>query len=178
MKKLIITLALVIVATVGSFAYAYTTDTMAITTTAASSDFATVESNPDFDADYTLVGSVLGKLGNDTMFYITGNSDYTGDILISVTLANAEELSDEYLYWIARVSIRANDNSIISRQGIAKLVSLKEIEATFFVDYEDIAGKTVYAVLDGGSYSAFPFTILDGRDSDPLIYCVADFVMK
>jgi len=49
------------------------------------------------------LGAVNGKIGSDVLFDVTGDSNYTGDVEILVSLANADDMVDEYRFWMTRI---------------------------------------------------------------------------
>jgi hypothetical protein len=163
---------LALAVTSGLFAYTYLVDTATIATTAASADFAEVTDNASFDADYTLMGGVSGKIGSGIMFDVTGDSAYTGDVEILVSLANADELVDEYRFWMTRIEVTdAATTTKKDKEGITKVVSLRKPSTSFVVDSDNITGETVYVYLAGGSYRTFPFLQLGSNEDDPLFFC-------
>jgi len=158
--------------TSGLFAYTYLVDTATIVTAAAGADFASVTENTSFDADYNLLGAVNGKIGSGIMFDVAGDSNYTGDVEILVSLANADDLVDEYRFWMTRIELTdAATTTMVDKEGITKVISLQNPTTSFIVDSTNITGETVYVFLAGGSYKTFPFIQLGGNNNDPLFFC-------
>ena len=165
-------LLLTLVITGGLFAYAYTTATAIITVGEAAADFASVTDNGTFDVDYDLLGSVNGKIGSGVMFDVTGDSNYSGDVEVIVTLANADELVQEYRFWMLRLVFSdSTGNTLKDMQGITKIISLDNPSTSFAVQSANITGVTNYVYLKGGSYKAYPFALLGSSHSDPVIFC-------
>lgn len=164
---------LTLLVTGGLFAYTYTVDTITITTVVATADFASVTANATTTAlDYQLLGSVNGKLGSQDLFAVTGDSDYSGDVEVLVSLANADELVQEYRFWMMRVELTdAGGSTKVDKEGITKVISLDKPSTSFVVDSANITGQTVYVYCQGGSYKTFPFVQLGTSHSDPLIFC-------
>lgn len=158
--------------TSGLFAYTYLVDTATIVTAVATADFATVTENTSFDADYDLLGGVNGKIGSGIMFDVTGDGNYNGDVEILVSLANADDMVDEYRFWMTRIEVTDNTTTtMVDKEGITKVVSLQKPSTSFVVDSDNITGKTAYVYLAGGSYKTFPFIQLGGNHDDPLFFC-------
>ena len=158
--------------TSGLFAYTYLVDTATIVTAVATADFAEVSENASFDADYSLLGGVNGKIGSGIMFDVTGDGNYTGDVEILVSLANADDMVDEYRFWMTRIELTdAATTTMVDKEGITKVISLQKPSTSFVVDSANITGKTVYVYLAGGSYKTFPFIQMNGNHDDPLFFC-------
>jgi len=158
--------------TSGLFAYTYLVDTTTIATTVATADFADVSENTVATESYNLLGAVNGKIGSDVLFDVTGDSNYTGDVEILVSLANADDMVDEYRFWMTRIELTdAATTTMVDLEGITKVISLQKPSTSFIVDSANITGKTVYVYLAGGSYKTFPFIQLGGNHDDPLFFC-------
>ena len=164
---------LTLLVTGGLFAYTYTVATITITTLEAPADFASVTANASTDdLDYQLLGSVNGQLGSQDLFAITGDSEYSGDVEVIVSLANADELVQEYRFWMMRVELTdAGGSTPQDIEGITKVISLSKPETSFAIESANITGKTVYVYCQGGSYKTLPFALLGTSHSDPLIFC-------
>jgi len=164
---------LTLLVTGGLFAYTYTVATITITTTVAAADFASVTANATTgDLDYQLLGSVNGQLGSQDLFAVTGDSDYTGDVEVLVSLANADELVQEYRFWMMRLELTdGSGNTPQDIEGITKIISLNKPNTSFAVDSANFTGATVYVYCQGGSYKTHPFALLGTSESDPLIFC-------
>ena len=165
-------LLLTLAVTGGLFAYAYTVASVSISTSVASADFASVTANTTTTAlDYNLLGSVNGKLGSQDLFAVTGDASYTGDVEVIVYLANADELVQEYRFWMMRLEFTdASGTTPQDMEGITKIISLQKPITSFVVASANITGKTNYVYCQGGSYKTFPFLKLGSSQSDPLIY--------
>jgi len=170
--RLLSAFLLTLAMTSGLFAYTYLVDTTTIVTAAASADFADVSENTSFDADYNLLGAVNGKIGSGIMFDVTGDNNYTGDVEILVSLANADDMVDEYRFWMTRIELTdAATTTMVDKEGITKVISLQNPSTSFVVDSDNITGKTAYVFLAGGSYKTFPHIQLGGNHDDPLFFC-------
>jgi len=164
---------LTLLVTGGLFAYTYTVATITITTLEAPADFASVTANTTTTAlNYQLLGSVNGKLGSQDLFAITGDSEYSGDVEVIVSLANADELVQEYRFWMMRLELTdAGGSPMRDIEGITKVISLSKPETSFAIESANITGQTVYVYCQGGSYKTLPFALLGTSHSDPLIFC-------
>lgn len=166
-------LLVTLVITGGLYAYAYTVASTSITTAAATADFASVTANTTTtNLNYNLLGSVNGKLGSQDLFAVSGDSNYSGDVEVIVYLANADEMVQEYRFWMMRLEFTdAGGTTPCDIEGITKVLSLQKPVTSFVVDSANISGVTNYVYCQGGSYKAFPFVLLGSSNSDPLIFC-------
>jgi hypothetical protein len=160
---------LTLIVTGSLFAYTYTTRSATITVNAATADFASISTNAT-PATIDLKGKVRGAIGDATMFDITGDGNYTGDVEVLVSLANADELSSDYSFWMMRLQLVDASNATADLEGITKIITLDNPTTSFAVDSANISGVTVYVRTPGGSYRTYPF-VLGSSGNDPLIFC-------
>ncbi len=152
----------------GVFAYGWTTATITLAVT-EKSDFAAVSANTT--PTETVFGRATGTWPeNITLFNIVTDSDYTGDVVVKVYLANAGELIGGYHH--LNMLLRLSDNitgagTSADEQSILQLLTLQNASVQF--DYAYTAPYTLYVELEGGSYRAHRNTWLSGT-ADPLIY--------
>ena len=165
--SLLLTLAI----TGGLFAYAYTTDTASITVTAASVDFADVSVNGT-DLSYNIQGRVKGAIGAGGLFDITKDTNYTGDLEVIVSLANADKLVENYSFWMMRVEFTDSGATKVDMEQITQVISLNNPEVTFTVDSANLTG-TKYVYTPGGSFRAFSGVkpLNDDQAYDPMLFC-------
>ena len=125
MKKrsilLIIALVAVLLVSGGLFAATYTTATATIGVTAPTSDFATVTANLTATAP-TVFGNYSGTWSSGTLFSITPNAGYTGDLVMRVYLVNTGALSRDYEHLNMTVEFQDNTSNKTDEQGIAQLL--------------------------------------------------------
>jgi hypothetical protein len=164
-------LLLTLVITGGLFAYAYTTDTASITVDAVSVDFADVSANGT-PLDYDIQGRVKGAIGAGGLFDITKDTNYTGDLEVIVSLANADKLVENYSFWMMRVEFTDSGLTKVDAENMTQVISLNNPEVTFYVDSSDLTG-TKYVRTPGGSFRAFPAAggLENGDDYDPMLFC-------
>jgi hypothetical protein len=164
-------LLLTLVITGGLFAYAYTTDTASIAVEAASGDFADVSANGT-DLSYDIQGRVKGAIVAGGLFDITRDTNYTGDLEVIVSLANADKLVENYSFWMMRVEFTDSGLTKVDAENMTQVISLNNPEVTFYVDSSDLTG-TKYVRTPGGSFRAFPAAggLENGDDYDPMLFC-------
>jgi hypothetical protein len=163
-------LLLTLVITGGLFAYAYTTDTASITVSAVSPDFADVSANTTLS--YDIQGRVKGAIGPGVLFDITKDTDYSGDLEVIVSLANADKLVENYSFWMMRVEFTDSGQTKVDMEGMTQVISLNNPEVTFIVDSDNLTG-TKYVYTPGGSFRVFPAIkgLNGGTDYDPMLFC-------
>ena len=159
---------LALVVTGGVFAFTTTVQSATISVTGASNDFASITTNSTPTA-ITLMGNHLGSIDAATMFDITGDASYTGDLEVLVTLTNADELVQDYSFWALRVEYVDSSNTTADLEGITKIISLSNPTTSFAVDSANISGGTFYIRTPGGSYRTLPFG-LGSAGNDPVIF--------
>ena len=156
----------------GIFAYTATTDTITIGVSAVSADFAELSANNSVSYNSTtIVGNVIGKINAGVMFDVTKDSNYTGDVELVVSLANADELVQEYKSWMMRIKLTdgSDINTGYDTSNSTQVVSLKNPSVTFSVDSANLT-VTRYIHCIGGSYKTLSADIWAGMGFDPLIF--------
>lgn len=163
----LLTLAL----TAGIFAYTATTDTITIGVSAVSAEFAEISANNSVAYNTsTIVGKVVGKINAGVMFDVSTDSNYTGDIEIDVALANADELVQEYKFWMMRVKLTDGSDTTLGydTNNSTQVISLNNPSVTFSVDSANLS-VTRYIHCIGGSYKTLSSSIWAGSGFDPVI---------
>jgi hypothetical protein len=79
----------------GAFAFGWINGTTTITASTSANNFADVYAVNATIAGWTAHGNVKGEITAGDLFYVVPG-DYTGDLIISVGIGNAAELSEEY----------------------------------------------------------------------------------
>ena len=161
------TVLLSLAVTGGLFAYTYTSASTVITVTAATTDFGSVSVNAS-PTQSKLLGAVRGQISTAYMFDVSTDSNYTGDVEVQVTLANPDEMSEDYSFWVMRVALTNSSATQVDIENISKVLSLDNPFVTFAVDSANIT-STVFVYSEGGSYRAFPFALGSGG-AQPLIF--------
>ena len=170
MKKiLLIALVALLVVTGGMFAYTFTTATATIGVTAPTSDFANITAGSSITAP-TVFGSFTGTWPSSTLFDITPDPSYTGDLVINVYLVNAGELTRQYHHVNMELQFTDNASATADEQGTIQVLNLQNAEALF--TWSNGTGTSPYkVVLTGGSYRLHPFKTLTGGSYQPQIWC-------
>lgn len=155
----------------GLFAYTTTTDTTTITVTAVGADFADVSANSSvvYNTE-NITGKTVGKINGGVMFDVLKDSNYTGDLEIIVSLANADELVQEYSAWMLRLKFTDGtaDGGVDVDDSI-RVISLKKPTVIFSVDSANLS-VTRYIYCQGGMYKTLSSSIWAGQAYDPLIF--------
>ena len=167
-KFLLIALIALIVIGGSTFAYTYTTATASIGVTAIESDFATVTANTT--SAPTVFGRVAGTWPSGTLFDITPDAQYTGDLVIQVYLVNAGALGRNYQHANISLEFQDSDNATADEQGTFQLLNLENAEVEF--SWENATGNSPYkVVITGGSYKLHQWKSLAGSSVQPQIWC-------
>jgi len=170
MKKfLIIALAAVLVVSGGTFAATYTTATATISVSAATSDYAEVTENVTALAP-TIFGNYVSTWPSGTLFNITPDTNYSGDLVIKVHLVNAGALNRYYEHLNMSLEFLDTDNITADEQQIAQILNLQNSEALF--TWTNSEGTSPYKIkLTGGSYRLHPWKTLTGGSYQPQLWC-------
>lgn len=169
MKKFLLVAIVALLAVGGStFAYTYTTATAAIGVTAIESDFATVTANTT--SAPTVFGRFTGTWPSGTVFNITPDAAYSGDLVIRVYLVNAGALIRYYQHFNIALEFQDNGSAIADEQGIFQVLNLDNAEVEFTWNNGD--GTSPYKVaVTGGSYRLHPWKSLSGGSVQPQLWC-------
>jgi len=168
-KILLISVVALLVVTGGMFAYTFTTATATIGVTAPTSDFADITAGGSITAP-TVFGKFTGTWPSSTLFDITPDASYTGDLVITVYMVNAGELIRQYQHVNMSVEFQDSTNSTADEQGTIQVLNLQNAEALF--TWSNGTGTGPYkVVLTGGGYRLHPFKTLTGGSYQPQIWC-------
>jgi len=165
-------LLLTLAVTSGMFAYTALTDTVTIGVSAVSAEFADVSANNSVVYNTsTIVGRVVGKIDPGVMFDVSKESNYTGDLEIIVSLANADELVQEYSFWMMRLKLTDGIDATLGydTNNSTQVISLKNPSVTFSVDSANLTVPR-YIHNVGGSYKTLSSSIWSGSGFDPLVF--------
>jgi len=163
-------IALIALIAVGGsmFAYTYTTATASIGVTAVESDFATVTANTTSAPQ--VFGRVAGTWPSGTLFDITPDTQYTGDLVIKVYLVNAGALLRHYHHANLLLEFMDSANATANEQGSFQLLNLENAEVEFA--WENGTGAPPYKVaITGGSYRLHQWKSLTGGSVQPQLWC-------
>lgn len=167
-KLLIIGLVAILMVTGGVFAATYTTATATIGVTAVESDFAAAAANLTVLAP-TVFGKYAGTWPSGTLFTVTPDASYTGDLVIRAYLVNTGELSRYYEHLNMSLEFTDNISAIADEQGITQILTLDNSEVLF--TWENGYGDSPYKVeLTGGGYRLHPWKTLTGGSVQPQLW--------
>ena len=170
MKKLLFIIALVtvLIVTGGIFATTYTTATATIGVTAPTSDFATVTANLTASTP-TVFGEYSGTWSSGTLFDITPDASYTGDLVIRAYLVNTGELSRYYEHLNMTLEFQDITATISDEQGTAQVLNLQNSEVLF--TWANGTNTSPYRIeLTGGGYKLHPWKSLTGGSVQPQLW--------
>jgi hypothetical protein len=170
MKKiLLIALVALLVVTGGMFAYTFTTASATIGVVAPTSDFANITAGTSITAP-TVFGKFTGTWPSSTLFDITPEASYTGDLMIKVYMVNTGQLIRQYHHINMTVEFQDSTNTTADEQGTIQVLNLQNAEALFA--WSNGTGTGPYKVqLTGGGYRLHPFKTLTGGSYQPQIWC-------
>lgn len=171
MKKFIlIAIVAVLVLTGGVFAYTFTTATTTIGVNAISSDFAEISENGTFASTPDVFGKFTGTWPDGTLFNIEPHTDYSGDLVITVSLVNTGELIRYYKHLNLALEFQDSTSTISDNQGEAQVLNLSNAEVTF--DWLNDTGTSPYYVkVTGGSFRLHQWRTMTGGSVTPQIWC-------
>ncbi|MFC1915936.1 hypothetical protein ACFLW4_04500 [Chloroflexota bacterium] len=162
LKRYMVTaLLLALAVTGGTFAYAYTSTTTALTVTDATEDFAQVTANMTVPS-YTVFGSYRGAIQAGNLFNVIPRTGYPGDVEVSVYLSNIDQLGTTYGLFLLRVELRNAAGSKMDVEGITKCLSLSNGVVSFTAD-NLTAGTEYFIYTTGGIYRTFPWAYLTSQ---------------
>lgn len=166
-KLLLVALVAVLLATGGMFAYTFTTATATIGVTAPASDFASVTAGSPTAP--TVFGKFTGTWPVSTLYTITPNAGYTGDLVITVYLVNAGEIIRYYQHLNMKLEFWDSANTTADEQGEAQVLNLQNAAVLF--TWANATGTSPYRVrITGGSFRLHPFKTLTGGSYQPQIW--------
>jgi len=168
-KLLIIALVAVLVVTGGVFAYTYTTATATISVTAPTSDFATVTTANVSALAPTVFGRFTGTWPSGTLFTVTPNAGYTGDLVIRAYLVNTGALIRYYEHLNMSLEYWDTTNATADEQGITQILNLQNSDVLF--TWASGNGTSPFKVeLTGGGYRLHPWKTLTGGSVQPQLW--------
>ncbi|MFC1918240.1 hypothetical protein ACFLXH_06290 [Chloroflexota bacterium] len=116
---LVATVLLALAITGGAFAYGYTTASTPLSVTASGSDFAAVTVNSSSLPTWTPYGFFKGSIaGPSPIFDVdTWTSQYTGDMVVTVSIANADQLVSVYRVLALKIDAIGGNGSNLDVNG-------------------------------------------------------------
>lgn len=168
MKRLIIIIfAVLLLGSIGVYAFTFTTAATTIGVNAAESDFATVTTG-NITAP-TVFGNFTGTWPTGTLFNITPDASYTGDLVVRVDLVNAGQLIRQYNHMNMTLTLVDNGDNIVDEQGQIQVLNLQNGSVLF--TWANGTGTGPYKVkLSGGSYKLHPWKSLSGGSVQPQLF--------
>lgn len=171
MKKfLIIGLVTVLLVSGGTFASTFTSATATISVGAPTADFAEVTAENLTALAPTVFGNYTGTWLSGTLFTITPDASYTGDLVIRAYLVNTGELQRYYEHINMTLEFWDSANTTADEEGITQVLNLQNSEVLF--EWENATGTSPYKVaLTGGGYRLHPWRTLSGGSVQPQLWC-------
>ncbi|MFC1940821.1 hypothetical protein ACFLWL_00180 [Chloroflexota bacterium] len=153
----------------GVFAYTYTTATATISIGAVTSDFATVSVNSSYSPP-TVFGKFTGIWPTGYLYDIVPADGYTGDLVITVYIANTGNLVRYYQHVNMLMEFQDSTGTKMDDQQSAKLLTLQNAEAEFY--WSSGNGTSPYYIkMTGGGFRLYRWKTLTGGSVTPIIYC-------
>lgn len=170
MKKfLIIVIAVALIITGGGYASTWITATASVGVTAANADFATVTAEDLTDLAPTVFGDYTGTWPSGTLFTVTPDASYSGDLMIKAYLINTGELTRYYEHLNMVIRFWSSDNTTADEQGISQALTLDNSEVLFA--WVNGTGSGPYKVeLIGGGYRLHPWKTMAGGSVQPELW--------
>ena len=148
----------------GVLAYTYITATSTMSVTAGGADFAEVTDNATGVSPWNVCGFYRGATGTGNLFDVdTTPCSYTGDFVVTVYLANAEQLSKVYRALVFKLEVYDSSNTKVDINGDGTpdakdfaLLTLANTEAHLFITQTAPDSYTIRVV------SGFYFTHIWG----------------
>ncbi len=170
MKRiLVISVIALLVVTGGMFAYTFTTATATIGVVPQASDFANVTANTTTPPNYVF-GSFTGTWPQQTLFTIEPHDEYTGDLVITVSMVNTGELIRQYRHLNMVLQYYDKNGDIAGTQGEIQVLNLQNAEVLF--DWQSINGTAPFSVnITGGGFRLHPFRNMTDGSYQPMIWC-------
>ncbi len=111
-------LLLALAVTGGMFAYGYTTGSRTLNATAAGADFAGITANTSQNPTWRPFGQFKGSIPAGTLFDVnTATSNYTGDLVVTVSIANGDQLAKAYRVLNMFLELRDSHGNLVDVNG-------------------------------------------------------------
>jgi len=117
---LVAVLLMAFAVTGGVFAYGYVTAsvTLGVSVPAGAGDFVDVTANNTVPIGWTPYGDFMGSTGNGTLWDIdTASSDYTGDMVATIYITNADSLVEVYRVLAMVITVYDSSGNIVDING-------------------------------------------------------------
>jgi hypothetical protein len=117
-----------------------------------------------------LLGKHRGVIAEGSLFDVTVDPNYTGDLAVNVFLNNVDELQNDYSFWMMRLTFTDSSNTSIDTRGATEVITLDSPMVTFEVQSSNLTASDYigYIHCNGGSYKTFGSGWLSAED--PQIY--------
>lgn len=175
---LVTALLVALALTSGVFAYTFTTSTVSLAVVSSETDFASVTGNTSDAADWDLYGLFRGTItGNASMFDINcTTSTYAGDLVATVSIANADQLSKVYRVLAMKIvacdsdmkPLDINADNLTNEYDFA-LLTLQNGSVDIFI--HQTSADTYHILLDSGYYVSHIAAGWGEGARSPLFFC-------
>jgi len=151
-------LLLAMAITGGVFAYGFMNATTTLAATAIDSNFASVSANTSVPLTWTARGMEKGSTGSGTLFDInTATSGYNGDLVATVTMANANDMIKVYRNLTLTLELRDSSNNLVDINGdnvpnSSDFVLLTLENGSASLSFKQTAASNYTIKVKGGSY--------------------------
>jgi molybdopterin converting factor small subunit len=173
-------LLLALAATGGVFAFGWINASTTINVMAASSDFAKVTENGSDPLSFQPYGFFKGATGNGTLFDIdTMTSGYTGDLVVTVSIANGDELAKCYRVLALRLYMARGDGTVIDINESGGAGDISEDYALLTLGNGEVnlfpqgSANFSYVKVKNGFYITHIWKQANWTESyeDPILFC-------
>ncbi len=141
-------------------------------------NFAEVSVNGSVSANWMVLGGVKGSTGNATLFNVdTASSGYTGDLVLTISLANVEELTPIYRNLALSLELRDQNGNLVDinedgSAGADDFALLTLNNGSVMMPFEQTVPQVYTVWLKSGSFIAQVHSSnWDSGSATPQFYC-------
>ncbi len=170
-------LLLALAITSGVFAYGYITATTTLQAGTITNDFASVSQNGTSTPTWSPYGFYKGTISAGSLFNVdTQTSGYPGNLVVTVSIANADELVEVYRVLALTLEVTADNGSVVDINGSGNvtaddiaLLTLNNGSVSLFIN--QVAADVYNVNIKSGFYitNVFGLGFTSGYE-DPLLY--------
>jgi len=143
-------LLLALAITGGVFACGFTTAATTFAVTSAAEGLASITENSASRPTLTAYGLFQGAIPCGSLFTVTPAAGYPGDLVVTVSIANADELTKCYRILAMKIEVRDSSNNLVNNIGGGgnyALLNLSNCSVDLYLD-----GSDTYNINIGGGY--------------------------
>jgi hypothetical protein len=172
-------LLLVLAITGGVFASGFMNGSASLSgATVANNNFAEISVNGTVSTTWDVLGGVKGSTGNATLFNVdTASSGYTGDLVLTVSLANEDTLSTIYRSLSLSIELRDSLGNLVdinedNNAGSDDYALLTLNNGSVTLPFEQTAAQVYTVWLKNGSFIAQVYSSnWNNGEATPMFFC-------